>query len=427
MQTLGFEQRLQQRVFVFAVSVLIVEYVCGGVRLVASDSQRKAYVAKVLCDEIVKRFGLLQIRVKSLGQSLCLATDFHGGDTAIFFKTGVPASDFFPGPESRQLNVRPLVVPFLLFFLFVLLFLFLIVLTFQVRIRPVIDAPSVLLGNLRIHSRLVLELHRTVRRRIDIDLLVEHDVVLVEVVFGPELASRQGRVNHRDQVIFQHFARTQPWHRNMLLAKIGIDRRFARHRGAQVLHRVVARLHDAAIFLQNPYVGDLHPLVGRVVSHLQLTPLLDASLTLHSNAGNGLSAAGAIALKTVTGPQLLDDERLLRIVRFLLRKLVRCSLCWLGTGGFAQLRWFFGLRRSVSRLTLTRLWRGWGNYGETQNINKETGNYWIAHKSESKTKPCAVCIVSREVAQLGPAPASEIRGCNSSNFSCLLAQIRSKI
>src|SRR5258708_19812386 len=131
-------------------------------RLVASQTKRQTYVAKVLCHEIVKWLGFCQVGVESVGQFLWLATDLQGGNTAIFFQTRVPAADFLPSPESCQLNIRPLVFPFLLLFLLVLLFF--IVFTFQVGIRPVIDAPSILLGNLWIHSILVLEFHRTVPR-----------------------------------------------------------------------------------------------------------------------------------------------------------------------------------------------------------------------------------------------------------------------
>ena len=46
------------------------------------------------------------------------------------------------------------------------------------------------------------------------------------------------------------------------------------------------RLHDAAIFLQNPDIGNFDPLIGRVISHLQLAPLLHAGFALHPNAGN---------------------------------------------------------------------------------------------------------------------------------------------
>src|SRR3981081_4068890 len=371
-------------------------------RLVASHSQRKAHVAKVLRHEIVKRFGLLQISVKPLGQVLCLATDFRGGYTAIFFKTRIPASNLFPGPESGQLNVRPLVVASLLLFLLVLLFLFFVVFTFQVGIRPVIGAPSILLGNLWIHSRLVLEFHGTVGRSIDIELLIEHDVVLVEVVFGPELTRRQGRVHHRDHVTFQHFARTQARNRNVLLTIVSVDRRFTFNRGAEILHRVITGLHDGAIFLENPDIGDLYPLVGGVIPNLQLTPLLDAGLTLHSNAGNRLSAPRAVAVKTITRAQLLDDKRFLGIVRLLLRRLVRRGRCWLGNGGYTRSGCSLGLLRSVRSLALIRLSQACGGCGDTEGTNKDGDENKVAHKI--RTRPCAVCIVSREVAQLGTYP-----------------------
>ena len=60
-QAFGLKQRGQQRVLVFAVAVLVVEHVGGGMRLVAADSERKADVAEVLRDEIVECFGFFEI------------------------------------------------------------------------------------------------------------------------------------------------------------------------------------------------------------------------------------------------------------------------------------------------------------------------------------------------------------------------------
>ena len=61
-QAFGLKQRGQQRVLVFAVAVLIVQNVGGGMRLVAPHAERKADVAEILRDEIIERLGLFPDR-----------------------------------------------------------------------------------------------------------------------------------------------------------------------------------------------------------------------------------------------------------------------------------------------------------------------------------------------------------------------------
>src|SRR6202043_3864696 len=103
-------------------------------------------------------------------------------------------------------------------------------------------------------------------------------------------------------------AGTQAGARDVLLTIIGVDRSFALDRSAQILHRVVAGFHHAAVFFEHSHVGNLHALVGGVVSLLQLSPLLHAGFALHANAGLGLFPSSAIGLKAVVRVHLLNDK-----------------------------------------------------------------------------------------------------------------------
>ena len=118
-QAFGLEQRRQQRVFIFAVAVLVVKHVGGGVWLVAADSERQADVAEIFRHEIVEGFGFFEIGVQAFGQFLSLGADVGGGCAAIFFEAGVPAANLFPGFESGELDVGAVVVGTMFLFLLV--------------------------------------------------------------------------------------------------------------------------------------------------------------------------------------------------------------------------------------------------------------------------------------------------------------------
>ena len=202
----------------------------------------------------------------------------------------------------------------MLLFLLVFFFGLFVVFAFQMRTRPVIDAAAVFLGDLRIHAGLALQLESAAGGDIDVEGFVEIDVALVEFVFGPELPGGERRVDHRDHVVFEHFAGAQAGNGDVLLAVVGVDGSFALDGSTEILHGVVAGLDDGAVFFQNADVGNLDALVGGVVALLQLSPLLHAGFALHADAGGRLFASGAVGLEAVVRVHLLDDEGLLRIV-----------------------------------------------------------------------------------------------------------------
>ena len=156
---------------IFAVAVLVVEDVAGGVRLVAAHSQRQADVAEILGHEIVEGFGLVQIRVEALGQFLGLGADFRRGRAAVFLQAGVPAANLLPTGERGQLNVGAFVVGTFFFFFLSLSLSLSVVFALQVGTGPVIDAAAVVLGDLRIHARLVFQFQRAVGGNVDVELL----------------------------------------------------------------------------------------------------------------------------------------------------------------------------------------------------------------------------------------------------------------
>src|SRR5215468_6421380 len=144
MQSLSFKHRGEKCVFVFAISVLVMQDVGGRVRLVPAQSERETHITKILRDEAVKRFGLFQIAAKALGQFVRLGTNFRSRLTAVMVEAGVPAADLLPVIKGGQLNGRNLVLRlFLLLFLFVFVLVSVIVVAFQVRTDPAIDATAI--------------------------------------------------------------------------------------------------------------------------------------------------------------------------------------------------------------------------------------------------------------------------------------------
>src|SRR5271165_2190911 len=260
-------------------------------RLVATDSKREADVAEIPGDEIVEGFDFVQIVVQPFGQFFGLGFHLGGGGAAVLLKAGVPAADPLPAFEGRQLNVGAVVVRTRSLFLLVFVLGFVVVFTLQVGTGPVIEATAFFFANRWRLVRLVLKLQRAVGGNVDIYRLIEHDAVLVELVFSPELSGGERGVDDRNQVVLEDFAGAQAWHGNVLLAIVGVDRSFALDGGAQILHGIIAGLDDAAVFFKHTHVGNFDALVGGVVSDLYLAPLLHARLALHPDAGREFLAA----------------------------------------------------------------------------------------------------------------------------------------
>jgi hypothetical protein len=180
----------------------------------------------------------------------------------------------------------------------------------------VVNAASVSVRNCRIHLWLIFQLDGAARGNVDLNFFVKINVVLVEIVVGPELARSQSRMNHRDDVIFEHFPRTQARDCNVFLTVVGVDRSLLLKRSAQILDGIITRLHHSAVGFDNADVSNFDSFVGGVIPNLNLTPLLNSSLALHANSSDGFLAAGAVVFETVDGLVLLDDEGFLRVIVF---------------------------------------------------------------------------------------------------------------
>src|SRR5580765_4566810 len=137
-----------------------MKYIGGRVRLVAAYAEREADVAEIFRNEVVKSLCFFQIGVQALGQFLRFGANFGRGFATIFLEFGVPAANLFPAFESRQLNVGLVVIGTAFLFLLVLLFLFGlgVVVAFEMRSGPVVDASSVLFGDLGFHAELAFQL-----------------------------------------------------------------------------------------------------------------------------------------------------------------------------------------------------------------------------------------------------------------------------
>src|SRR6267143_5090874 len=315
MQALGRQQRREQGVLVFAVAVLVVQNVGSCVRLVAAQPERQAYVAEILGDVVIESLDPVEIAAQAFGQLVGLRANLRSGLPAIVIEARVPAADFFPAVKGGQLNRRNFIFGLFLFpLLFVFVLILVVVLALQVGTGPAIDAPAILLADLRVKPRLGLQLQGTIAGYVDFELLVEIDVGPVEIVLSPELARRERRVDDRGHVILQDLPRPQTRHGDVFLSVVGIDRRLACNRRAEVLYGIRRRRYHAAIFLQYAHVGNLHAFVRGVVAEQYLSPLPDPGLALHPDPRRGFLPPRAVTLEAETGTHLFDDERLLGII-----------------------------------------------------------------------------------------------------------------
>jgi len=121
-------------------------------------------------------------------------------------------------------------------------------------------------------------------------------------------------VDDRHDVVFEHFARAQARHGNVLHSIIRVNRSLLLERSAEVLDGIVAGFYDGAIGLDDADVVHCNAFVGGVIADLNLAPLLNSGLTLHADASGGFLAASAVVFKVVKRSVLLDDEGFLGVI-----------------------------------------------------------------------------------------------------------------
>src|SRR5579884_4362143 len=89
---------------VLAVAVLVGEDFGGGVRLVASQAEGKADVAKIEGDVIVQRLNFFIVRGLALHQLFFFSANLRRGRARIALQAGVPAAHLLPVGKRRQLD-----------------------------------------------------------------------------------------------------------------------------------------------------------------------------------------------------------------------------------------------------------------------------------------------------------------------------------
>ena len=84
---------------IFAIAVLVVQDICGGVGLIAAETERKADVAEILGYVIVEGLDFIHLRVEALGEFSGFGANFRRRRAPVFFEAGIPAADLFPADE----------------------------------------------------------------------------------------------------------------------------------------------------------------------------------------------------------------------------------------------------------------------------------------------------------------------------------------
>src|SRR5437763_16164176 len=87
-------------------------------------------------------------------------------------------------------------------------------------------------------ARLHLQCDLAALRDIDLELLIQHDGILLEVVTHPELARSVRRGGVSGDAVLEHLARTQRRYGHVLLACVGVEGSLALDRARQLLYRV---------------------------------------------------------------------------------------------------------------------------------------------------------------------------------------------
>src|SRR5258705_13486588 len=90
----------EQRVFVFAVAILVAHHVARGMGLIPSLAQRKAHVTKILSYIFVERLNLFPVAGFSSNQFRSLRSNITVGNNSRFLKLSVPLAHFVPTLEG---------------------------------------------------------------------------------------------------------------------------------------------------------------------------------------------------------------------------------------------------------------------------------------------------------------------------------------
>src|SRR5215813_1227307 len=223
--------------FVFAVTVLIYQYLRSCVGLVPALTQRETYVTEVLGDKLIECLNLVRVARATAQQFVGLCFYLIVRADPVTLERRIPLTYFSPTLKGRNLNLRRF--RFLVFFALLVLTVVLIifVIALEVRVFPEVQTSGILILDRWIQTLFILEFDNAVTWNVDLELLVEDDEIFPhEVVLKPKMIRSKRRVYVPGYVIFEDVSGTKPWHCDVFLPNVRIDRSLARNWRGQVLN-----------------------------------------------------------------------------------------------------------------------------------------------------------------------------------------------
>jgi hypothetical protein len=152
-------------------------------------------------------------------------------------------------------------------------------------------------------------------RHTDRELLLQNDAIVRKIVGIPELAGNERFGATPMGVEFEHVAHTEAFYGDVLFSQIAVERGFAGNFRSHVLsvfgwgryHRTVRFLHANVV--------DVHTLGRVLIRKRQQGVVLHARVRLDADSGRRLPSPDAIVFEDNSRGSLLDDKRLLGVIR----------------------------------------------------------------------------------------------------------------
>src|SRR5271157_1678186 len=91
--------------FVFAISIAILQHLAGSMGLVTSDAEGDAHVSELHGDIVINCIDFLIVGPRTLGYFSLPGTNLWGNRCLLLLKRAPPAAHLFPGLESADLHV----------------------------------------------------------------------------------------------------------------------------------------------------------------------------------------------------------------------------------------------------------------------------------------------------------------------------------
>ncbi len=225
----GLQHGGQQRVFVFAIAILVGEYVVSRVRLVAADAEFERDIVDMQRDIVEEGPDFVFVRCEAFGEAVGPGLDGRGDGERALLERVVPCTHLLPAGEGSDLHRGlPLLDGF---------WRRIGIGTRQVGTGPVAELASVGKrgGGLEVgagHGDLFAG------GEIEVQLLVEDDEIFLECVFQPEVARHIGLDGAYGGLVFEGVANAQAAHGHVFLVDVGVHGRFAGYVSGQILNVV---------------------------------------------------------------------------------------------------------------------------------------------------------------------------------------------